>query len=124
MFVFVAAAAAGCSQIGVLKGQLAFKDANKAYQKQDYKAAAAKYEEAVAQNPELNEAYFFLGNSYDNQYRPTRAGEAANDELMTKAISNYKIAATKSADANIKRLALQYLVNAYGSEKLNDPSQQ
>jgi len=122
--VFVAVAAAGCSQIGVLKGQLAFKDANQLYQRQDYKGAAAKYEEAVGQNPELNEAYFFLGNSYDNQYRPARRGEAANDELMDKAIANYKIAATKSANPDIKRLALQYLVNAFGAEKLNDPSQQ
>jgi tetratricopeptide (TPR) repeat protein len=124
VFLFVAVAAAGCGQIGVLKAQLAFKDANQMYQRQQYKDAAAKYEEAVTANPDLNEAYFFLGNSYDNQYRPARRGEAANDELIEKAISNYKLAATRSENPEIKRLALQYLVNAYGAEKLNDPSQQ
>jgi tetratricopeptide (TPR) repeat protein len=124
--VLVAAAAAGCGQVGVLKGQLAFKDANQLYQRQDYEGAAARYEEAVAENPELFDAYFFLANSYDQQYRPTRRGEADNDQLIEKAIANYKIAAEKGSTEpnNIRRLALQYLVNAYGAEKLNDPSQQ
>jgi tetratricopeptide (TPR) repeat protein len=122
--VLLAATVSGCSQIGVLKAQMAFKDANQLYQRQDYRAAAEKYEEAITANPDLTEAYFFLGNSYDNQFRPARRGEATNDQLIDKAISNYKIAAVRAQDPNIKRLALQYLVNAYGADKLNDPSQQ
>jgi tetratricopeptide (TPR) repeat protein len=122
--VLLAAMVSGCSQIGVLKAQMAFKDANQLYQRQDYRAAAEKYEEAITANPDLTEAYFFLGNSYDNQFRPARRGEATNDQLIDKAISNYKIAAVRAQDPNIKRLALQYLVNAYGADKLNDPSQQ
>jgi tetratricopeptide (TPR) repeat protein len=116
----------GCNQVGVLKGQMAFKDANQLYQRQDYKGAAEKYEEAIAANPELYDAYFFLGNSYDNQYRPARRGEPANDQLMEKAIAAYKVAAQKGSTEpnNIRRLSLQYLVNAYGADKLNDPSQQ
>src|SRR5215813_4775835 len=71
--------AAGCSQVGLLKGKMAFKDANTAYQQQDYRVAAEKYEETLAacrgseaacSEPRLVAAYFFLGNSYDNQYRP------------------------------------------------------
>jgi tetratricopeptide (TPR) repeat protein len=120
----LAVAVSGCSQIGVLKAQMAFKDANQLYQRQDYKNAAVKYEEAVAANPDLTEAYFFLGNSYDNQFRPARRGEAENDQLMDKAISNYKVAVQRAQDPNIKRLSLQYLVNAYSADKLNDPSQQ
>ena len=69
-------AAGGCSQIGLLKGKRAFQDANKLYQGQDYRAAAAKYEETLAEcrgsspdctDPRLTPAYFFLGNSYDQQ---------------------------------------------------------
>src|SRR5688500_11323448 len=91
-------AVAGCSQVGLLKAKMAFRDANGLYQRQDYKAAAAKYEETVAEcrgseaqcdDPDLSSAYFFLGNSYDNQYRPARRGEAENDTLMDKAIQNY-----------------------------------
>lgn len=119
----------GCARVESLKAMIAFKEANKLYTAQDYRAAAAKYEEVVASpeaieaDPRLASAYFFLGNSYDNLYRPTRRGEAANDELLQKAIKNYQIAAEKEQDPRIKRLALEYLVNAYGPDKLNDPSQ-
>ena len=124
LVVLLAVAVSGCSQIGVLKGQMALKDANQLYQRQDYKAAAAKYEEAITANPDLGDAYFYLGNSYDNQYRPARRGEAENDQLMDKAITNYKQAVEKAATPVVKQRALQFLVNAYGAEKLNDPSQQ
>ncbi|HLG57710.1 MAG TPA: tetratricopeptide repeat protein [Vicinamibacterales bacterium] len=116
-------AMAGCSQIGALKAKMAFKDANQLYQQQDYRAAAAKYEEAIAQNPDLTYSYFFLGNCYDNQYRPARRGEPANDALLTKAIDNYKKSAEVEQDPKIKKLAMEYLVAAYGPDKLNDPSQ-
>jgi tetratricopeptide (TPR) repeat protein len=124
LVVGLASAVSGCGQIGVLKAQLAFKEANQLYQRQDYKGAAAKYEEAIMANPELGEAFFYLGNSYDNQFRPGRRGEASNDELMDKAITNYKIAVERSTNPLIKQRSLQFLVNAYGAEKLNDPSQQ
>src|SRR5688572_19026778 len=120
----LAAVVSGCSQIGVLKGQMALKDANQLYQRQDYRGAAAKYEEAITANPDLGDAYFYLGNSYDNQYRPARRGEPDNDQLMDRAISNYKLAAERAPTPIVKQRALQYLVFAYGDEKLNDPSQQ
>jgi tetratricopeptide (TPR) repeat protein len=116
---------AGCSQIGALKGQMAFKDANLLYTTQKYRDAAVKYEEAVAANPELSDAFFFLANSYDNQYRATKKGDPDNDALLTKAIDNYKKRSEMDGgDPKIKRLALEYLVSAYGPEKLNDPSAQ
>ena len=60
----------------------AFKDANKLYTKQDWRAAAEKYEEAIQLEPRQRATcYFYLGNSYDNMYRPTRKGEANNDAL-------------------------------------------
>jgi tetratricopeptide (TPR) repeat protein len=114
----------GCGQVGVLQAKMAFRDANTLYSGQDYRAAAAKYEEAIAADPKLTAAYFFLGNSYDNLYRPARRGEPANDELLTKAVDNYKKAASMEQDAKIRQLALEYLVAAYGPDKLNDPSQQ
>lgn len=117
--------AAGCTQVGALKGQMAFKDANALYTAQKYKEAVVKYEEAIAANPELAEAYFFLGNSYDNMYRSARRGEAENDSYLTKAIDNYrKRSEMDGGDVRYKRLALEYLVSAFGPEKMNDPSQQ
>ncbi len=121
----VAVGVAGCSQVGGLKAKMAFKDANALYQQQDYRKAAEKYEEAIQADPSIGKqgAYFFLGNSYDNLYKPTRKGEAGNDEFLTKAIDYYKRAAAEEQDAKIKKLALEYLVAAYGPDKMNDPTQ-
>ncbi len=76
-----------------MRAQKAFKDANKLYAASDWRAAAAKYEEALVLFPENAYSYFFLANSLDNLYRPTRVGEPENDALLTRAIENYKLAA-------------------------------
>ncbi len=116
---------AGCGKYSYsnLKAMKAFKDANTQYVAQDWKKAADKYEQALAANPDLVTAYFFLGNSYDNLYKPTRAGEAENDAYIQKAIENYKKAAQRETDPKMRKLAMEYLVAAYGPEKLNDPAQ-
>jgi tetratricopeptide (TPR) repeat protein len=116
---------AGCGQVAGLKAKMAFKDANALYQQQDYRKAADKYEEAIQNDPDIGKqgAYFFLGNSYDNLYKPARKGEAANDGYLTKAIDYYKRAASEEQDPKIKKLALEYLVAAYGPDKMNDPTQ-
>ncbi len=124
-------AIAGCSQIGQIKAMKAFKDGNKLYASNDFRGAAAKYEEAVAADPngELNSCgnspgcvYFFLANSYDNLYRPARKGEPQNDAYLTKAVEYYKLASEKIADPTFKTRSLEYLVAAYGPDKLNDPT--
>lgn len=118
-------AAAGCGRysLSALKAQKAYKEANDAYRGQDWRRAAEKYEYTVSQNPDLVQAYFFLANSYDNLYKPARVGEAENDGYMQKALTNYKIAAERDPSPQMKQLAMQYLVAAYGPEKLNDPAQ-
>jgi tetratricopeptide (TPR) repeat protein len=119
---------AGCAKVGEIKAKKAFKAANQAYQAQDYRKSGEFYEETIAADPNLNAAYFFLGNSYDNQYKPSKKGDAANDALLTKAVDNYQKAAERlSASANpddkkLGTLSLQYLVAAYGADKLNDPA--
>lgn len=120
---------AGCAQIGRLKAMRSFKEANRAYQTQDYKRAAELYEESVKAYPELTIAYFYLGNSYDNLFSPSKKGEPQNDELMQKAVKNYQLSAEKlagSTDETEKMLgkrSLEYLVAAYGAEKLNAPEE-
>ena len=56
-------------------------------------------------------------------YRPTRKGEPNNDAYLEKAIANYKLGSEKANTPIVKQRSLQYLVNAYGPEKLNDPTQ-
>jgi tetratricopeptide (TPR) repeat protein len=124
----LALSAVGCSRVGQLQAMKAFKAANQAYQQQDYKKASGLYEEAVTADPNLAQAYFFLGNSYDQQFKPSRKGEADNDAMLMKAVENYQTAADKLAqlpgadDKKLGKLSLEYLVSAYGPDKLNDPS--
>jgi tetratricopeptide (TPR) repeat protein len=124
----IIASTAGCGKVGELKAKKNFKEANQAYQAQDYKKAAQLYEQAVQDDPNLNVAYFFLANSYDNLYKPSRKGEADNDALIEKAVANYQKAAdrlSQSTDPNDKlygQRALEFLVLCYGADKLNDPA--
>jgi len=112
-----------CGYISALKAQMAFKDANVAYQAQDYKKAIEKYKEALEHKPDLAVAYFYLGNSYDNLYKPARKGEAANDANLQEAVNYYKKATETIQEPKLRKLSYEYLLNSYGSEKLNDPSQ-
>jgi tetratricopeptide (TPR) repeat protein len=125
---------AGCGKMNEIRAMKAFKDGNKLYGANDYREAAQKYEEALQLDPDdhINSCgpggpgcvWFFLANSYDNIYRPTRKGEATNDAYLEKAIANYKLASQKiTGDPKMRTLALQYLVAAYGPDKLNDPTQ-
>jgi tetratricopeptide (TPR) repeat protein len=124
-------AVAGCGQLGQVRAMKAFKDGNKLYASNDFRGAAEKYEEAVAADPngELNSCgtspgcvYFFLANAYDNMYRPARKGEPTNDSYLQKAVDGYKMASEKITDPMMKTRSLEYLVAAYGPDKLNDPT--
>jgi tetratricopeptide (TPR) repeat protein len=116
--------AAGCGKYSYsnLKAIKAFKDGNVLYQQKDYKRAAERYEDALGSNPDLAQVFFFLANSYDEQYKPAKAGDAQNDAFIQKAIDNYQKAAQRDPDPKMKKLALEYLANAFGSDKLNDPA--
>src|ERR1051325_5876396 len=133
LFAVVAAlsvAAAGCSQYNGLQAKRTFRDPNGLNQSNDYKAAAAKYEQVTALDENtlhqfhLEPAYFFLANSYDQLYRSAKKGDATNDDYMAKAVQFYKKDAEIDPDPKMKKLSLQYLVAAYGADKLNDPTQQ
>jgi tetratricopeptide (TPR) repeat protein len=118
----------GCSQLGQVQAKRSFKAANAAYQAQDYKKAADLYEETLKEDPNLNVAYFFLGNSLDNQFKPSRKDDPANVALLERAVENYQICAERLANSTVEdekklaTLSLDYLVAAYGADKLNDPA--
>ena len=131
LFVGLSVTLAGCGYFNQIRAMKAFKDGNKAYAASDWRVAINKYEEASQLT--ANDAscewcpaiYFYLANSYDNMYRPARKGEPANDALMDKAVANYKLASEKlTEESQPKRsLALEFLVAAYGPDKLADPTQ-
>src|SRR5262245_3285326 len=119
-----------CCRYNTLQPTRTFRDEDGLCQASDFTAAVVQYASVVAvtevtldQFP-LERAYFFLANSYDNMYRSARRGDATNDANMTKAVEYYKRDAELDPDAKMKKLSLQYLVAAYGPDKLNDPTQQ
>jgi tetratricopeptide (TPR) repeat protein len=121
----VAGAACGRYSINNIRSLKAFQDANKLYMKTDYPAAIERYKDAIALNPDLGFAYFFLGNSYDQMYKPSRRGEPENDNYLVEATKQYELAIQKLANATepkeveCRKRAFEYLINAYGADKLN-----
>jgi len=124
--VALSSSIAACSSVGTLKAMKSFKEANQAYQQGDYKTAAELYEQTVQaapDEPRLVAAYFYLGNSYDQLYKPSKKGDPANDDLLQKAVKNYDLASQKlgPTDNPPRSLALKYLAATYGADKLDDP---
>ena len=125
----VTLAAAGCGRysFGNLKAKKSFNEANGMYARGASRGARTKSEEVVPdpavidRDPAMGAAYFYLGNSYDNLYKPTRKGEAENDAFLQKAVQNYTLAAEKAEDPLIRKRAIEYLVAAYAPDKLNTP---
>lgn len=122
----VAGAACGRYSINNIRSLKAFQDANKLYMKTDYPAAIERYKDAIRLNPELGFAYFFLGNSYDQMYKPTKKGDPTNDGYLIEATKQYEVAIQKLATATspkeieCRKRAFEYLINAYSADKLND----
>jgi tetratricopeptide (TPR) repeat protein len=122
----VAVASCGKYSISNIRSAKAFQDANQLYGKGDYKNAAPLYEKAVELNPDLGFAYFFLGNCYDNLYKPSKGSDPANLAFLEKAATQYRVSIDKLAkttnpkEQEVRRNAFEYLIALYGSDKLND----
>ena len=52
-----------CQQFDRLQAIKVFRDANTQYQRADYTQAAAMYEEVIANDPNQEDAYFYLAKS-------------------------------------------------------------
>ena len=125
--VLVGVSVTACGQFAGLKAKKHLKDAHGLYQQQDYRKAAAEYEEAIKADPELSQAYFYLGNSYDNLYKAARKGESVNDSYLDEAVKNYERSVEKLANSTepqeveLRKRSLQYLAAVYASDKKNEP---
>src|SRR4029079_8572085 len=120
LMLALSVAGAGCGRYSIsnIRSLKAFQDANALYKKAEYKQAIGEYERSIKFNPELGFAYFFLGNSYDNLYKPARKGEPENDANLGKAAENYRLAiqklsgATDPKEIEIRKLTYEYLIAA------------
>ncbi len=124
---------ASCGYLDQVSAMRTFKEANLAYGRGDYEGAVEHYEEILAileevaegdplLNEQLTATYFYVANSYDNLYKPVRAGEPENDAFLEDAVRYYTLAAERISDPSLRRLSMQYLVAAFGPDKANDPA--
>jgi tetratricopeptide (TPR) repeat protein len=111
------AAGLGCSRV---QAKSAFRDGNKAYKEENYKKAIPFYEHAVELEPEMAEAFFYLGSSHQALYRPGK-DTPENTEHLEKAIENFKKSLEVNAGTteNLKKVrtnTLGALVGIYSDE--------
>lgn len=114
---FLVFAGSGCS---ALQAKLALKDGNKAYKEENFKKAIEYYEKAIKFDPEMGEAYFYMGSSHQALFRPGK-DSPENKAHLEAAVDLYK----KSLDKNkadtedlkqAKRNALAALTSIYSDE--------
>lgn len=96
LVVAVLFATSSCQKLKVsqLRANHHFSKANNHFTDSQYRLAIEEYERALEYNPELTQAYRFLGESYKNQYK---AGDESpeNLERAERAIENLTLALEK-----------------------------
>jgi len=103
----LALVAGGC---GLIRSKLAYKDGTKHYKLENFKRAIEEYEKAVAADPNMPEAHFYLGNSHQALYRPGK-DTPENMAHLDQAIAHYEksLEVNKGDDKNAKWLRSQAL---------------
>ncbi len=80
-------ATSGCGKfIGGLRANYYFAQANKYFTEAEYRKAIEQYEMALVHNPNLVEAYQYLGESYKSLYRGPTVETPENKERADKAL--------------------------------------
>jgi len=95
-----------------VKARAAFKDGNKLYKEEDYRKALVEYQKSVDLEPSA-EAFFYLGSSHQNLYRPTKTDDAANRAQLDAAVDCYKKALELVQPGNAEQVKIR--TNALGA---------
>jgi tetratricopeptide (TPR) repeat protein len=117
-----------CSRVNKIRASYSVKQAHQYYMGQNYEKAGSLYEESISYDPDQPAVYFYLGNCYDNQFKPG-VDTPENKAFLQKAIANYQKAADVLSETDPNQLPLkirayQYLSAAYGTDKADDPVKQ
>jgi len=67
-----------------VQAKAAYQDGNKAYKEENFKKAIEKYELAIQYDPNMAEAYFYLGSAHQALYRPGKDDTAPRLEEAVK----------------------------------------
>jgi len=103
----LALAFVGCD---LVKAKAAFKDGNRLYKEENYRAAIDEYEKAVRLKPDFAEAHFYLASSEQSLYRPGKEGDE-NKMRLQKAVEHYEksLEVNKARTENLKQVRLNTL---------------
>jgi tetratricopeptide (TPR) repeat protein len=112
LFLLAPLLAAGCSRV---RAKSAFKDGNKAYKEENFKKAIESYERAIALDPGMAEAMFYLGSAHQAMYRPGKE-TPDNKAHLDDAIKQFKasIEANNGATENLKKVKFNTLAALTG----------
>jgi tetratricopeptide (TPR) repeat protein len=113
---------AGCSSV---KAKAAFQDGNKLYKLEKYKEAIALYQRAVALDPDMAEARFYLANAHQALYRPGKKSPE-NDAHIETALAEYLEALQRNSNPSsanlqqVRRNTLIALVQIFSEDPRKD----
>ncbi len=103
----LALALVGCD---LVRAKAAFKDGNRLYKEENYRAAIEEYQRAVQLKPNFAEAHFYLASSEQSLYRPGKEGDE-NKRRLEKAVEHYEksLEVNKANTENLKQVRLNTL---------------
>ncbi len=103
----LALALVGCD---LVQAKAAFKDGNRLYKEENYRAAIEEYARAVKLKPNFAEAHFYLASSEQSLYRPGKEGDE-NKMRLEKAVEHYEksLEVNKANTENLKQVRLNTL---------------
>jgi len=103
----LALALVGCD---LVQAKAAFKDGNRLYKEENYRAAIEEYERAVKLKPNFAEAHFYLASSEQSLYRPGKEGDE-NKMRLEKAVEHYEksLEVNRANSDNLKQVRLNTL---------------
>jgi tetratricopeptide (TPR) repeat protein len=107
----------GCARV---RSKAAYQDGNKAYREENFRRAVERYSAAVEFDPNMIEAYFYLGSSQQAMYRPGKEGQD-NKQRLADAIAAYKkvlelSSSNPTIDKTVKANALGALTGIYSED--------
>jgi len=114
----------GCAKV---RSKAAYQDGNKAYREENFRRAIERYQAAVSADPNMIEAYFYLGSSQQAMYRPGK-DTAENKQRLDDAIAAYKkvlelSSSNPTIDKTVKANALGALTGIYSEDPHKDYEQ-
>jgi tetratricopeptide (TPR) repeat protein len=114
-------AGVGCHTV---QAKAAFKDGNRSYKEENWRRAIEQYEKALAHDPDMAEAHFYLASAQQSLYRPGK-DDPENRARLDQAVEHYQksLEVNRNNSPNLQKVrlnALGALTAIYSEPPLQD----